>query len=119
MFEKLSIVIPAYNEASTIYKILDKIAAVDLPNNLSKEIVIVDDCSTDETSPSIEKYIEKNSGLNIILHKHAVNKGKGAALHTAIGIASGDIIVVQDADLEYDPNEYSILLKPILDDMQM
>lgn len=115
MFEKLSIIIPAYNEASTIYKILDKIAAVDLPNNLSKEIVIVDDCSTDETSTSIERYIEKNSSLNIILHKHAVNKGKGAALHTAIGIASGDIIVVQDADLEYDPNEYSILLKPILD----
>ena len=115
MFEKLSIIIPAYNEASTIYKILDKIADVDLPNNLSKEIVIVDDCSTDETSTSIERYIEKNSSLNIILHKHAVNKGKGAALHTAIGIASGDIIVVQDADLEYDPNEYSILLKPILD----
>ena len=114
MFEKLSIIIPAYNEASTIHKILDKIATVNLPNNLTKEIIIVDDCSTDETSKSIERYIE-NSNLNIILNKHNVNKGKGAALHTAISIATGDIIVVQDADLEYDPNEYSILLKPILD----
>lgn len=114
MFEKLSIIIPAYNEASTIHKILDKIATVNLPNNLTKEIIIVDDCSTDETSKSIERYIE-NSNLNIILSKHNVNKGKGAALHTAISIATGDIIVVQDADLEYDPNEYSILLKPILD----
>lgn len=114
MFEKLSIIIPAYNEASTIHKILDKIATVNLPNNLTKEIIIVDDCSTDETSKSIERYIE-NSNLNIILNKHNVNKGKGDALHTAISIATGDIIVVQDADLEYDPNEYSILLKPILD----
>lgn len=114
MFEKLSIIIPTYNEASTIHKILDKIATVNLPNNLTKEIVIVDDCSTDETSKSIERYIE-NSNLNIILNKHNVNKGKGAALHTAISITTGDIIVVQDADLEYDPNEYSILLKPILD----
>ncbi|MFN8325380.1 glycosyltransferase family 2 protein [Flavobacterium sp.] len=114
MFEKLSIIIPAYNEASTIHKILDKIATVNLPNNLTKEIIIVDDCSTDETSKSIERYIE-NSNLNIILNKHNINKGKGAALHTAISIATGDIIVVQDADLEYDPNEYSILLKPILD----
>lgn len=113
MFEKLSIIIPAYNEASTIHKILDKIATVNLPNNLTKEIIIVDDCSTDETSKSIERYIE-NSNLKIILNKHNVNKGKGAALHTAISIATGDIIVVQDADLEYDPNEYSILLKPIL-----
>ena len=104
----------SYNEASTIHKILDKIATVNLPNNLTKEIIIVDDCSTDETSKSIERYIE-NSNLNIILNKHNVNKGKGAALHTAISIATGDIIVVQDADLEYDPNEYSILLKPILD----
>ena len=114
MFEKLSIIIPAYNEASTIHKRLDKIATVNLPNNLTKEIIIVDDCSTDETSKSIERYIE-NSNLNIILNKHNINKGKGAALHTAISIATGDIIVVQDADLEYDPNEYSILLKPILD----
>ena len=114
MFEKLSIIIPAYNEASTIHKILDKIATVNLPNNLTKEIIIVDDCSTDETSKSIERYIE-NSNLNIILNKHNINKGKGAALHTAISIATGDIIVVQDADLVYDPNEYSILLKPILD----
>ncbi len=110
----LSIVIPAYNEAKTIHLILDRIKAVDLPNQISKEIIIVNDCSRDATEQAILSYQARNPSLNIQYRKHEVNKGKGAALHTGIREASGDFIIIQDADLEYDPEEYTILLKPIL-----
>ena len=110
----LSIVMPAYNEAQTIHRILDKIQAVTLPQNIQKEVIIVNDCSTDDTEGAIQKYIAANPNINIQYHKHAVNKGKGAALHTGIQKAVGEYTIIQDADLEYDPNEYEILLKPIL-----
>lgn len=110
----LSIVIPAYNEAKTIHLILDRIKAVELPNQISKEIIIVNDCSRDATEQAILNYQAQNPALNIQYRKHEVNKGKGAALHTGIREASGDLIIIQDADLEYDPEEYNILLKPIL-----
>lgn len=111
----LSIIIPCYNEGPTIYKILDKIKAVNLISNLQKEIIIVNDCSDDDTLQSVRNYIQNNQELNIVFEQHKKNLGKGAALHTGIKIATGDIIVIQDADLEYDPQEYNILLKPITD----
>lgn len=113
--KKLSIIIPAYNEAATIHLILDKVKAVDLIENISKELIIVNDCSTDNTEESIKSYIELNSGLDIRYFKHEINQGKGAAIHTGIKEASGEYLIIQDADLEYDPKEYNILLKPVVD----
>jgi len=114
LLKKLSIIIPAYNEGATIHLILDKVKAVNLINDITKEIIIVNDCSTDNTEQAIESYIAQNPGINIQYYKHEINKGKGAALHTGIKNATGEYLVIQDADLEYDPEEYNDLLKPII-----
>jgi glycosyltransferase involved in cell wall biosynthesis len=114
MVSKLSIIIPAYNEGRTIHLILDKVKAVHLVNDITKEVIIVNDCSTDDTEQAIQSYIAENPDLPIQYYKHEINKGKGAALHTGIQKATGDYLVIQDADLEYDPDEYNYLLKPVL-----
>ena len=115
MPQKLSIVIPAYNEERTIHLILDKVRGVKLQDNIEKEIIVVNDCSSDNTETVLKTYINEHVDDNICYFKHEKNQGKGAALHTGIRVATGDFIVVQDADLEYDPKEYVILLQPILD----
>lgn len=115
MAQLLSIIIPAYNEGRTIHLILDKVRDAPLPDGLAKEIIITNDHSTDDTEVAIQRYMASNPDLNIIYQKHEVNKGKGAALHTGIARATGDYVIIQDADLEYDPREYPILLRPLLE----
>ncbi|HET8572293.1 MAG TPA: glycosyltransferase family 2 protein [Edaphocola sp.] len=115
IFQTLSILIPAYNEAATISEILNRVIAVSLRSQIRKEIIIVNDCSVDNTMGIVEEYIAQNPQENIRLFNQPKNQGKGAAIHKAIELATGDFLIVQDADMEYDPNEYNILLKPILD----
>ncbi|WP_238395254.1 glycosyltransferase family 2 protein [Mucilaginibacter sp. 14171R-50] len=110
---KLSIIIPAFNEGSTIHLILNKIKAVALMDNIQKEIIIIDDCSTDETEKAVADYQAANPELDIKYFRHIRNGGKGAALHTGIAQATGEYLIIQDADLEYDPAEYNDLLKPV------
>jgi glycosyltransferase involved in cell wall biosynthesis len=114
-FTKLSIVIPAYNEGKTVHLILDKIKQVSLQRGIQKEIIIVNDCSKDDTEEAILRYMANNPELDICYYCHEVNKGKGAALHTGIRQATSEFVVIQDADLEYNPAEYNILIQPVLD----
>ena len=115
MAKKLSIIVPAYNEEATVQTILQRIHAVNLLAGIQKEVLLINDCSTDKTEEKVKDYIANNADQDIKYFKHEVNMGKGAALHTGIKEASGDFVIVQDADLEYDPQEFNILLQPIVD----
>lgn len=114
-FITLSVIIPAFNEGKTIALLLNKVGNAKVQSNVKLELIVVNDCSTDNTEEQVNQFIATNANQNVRYLKHATNKGKGAALHTGIAAAKGDYIVVQDADLEYDPNEFQLLLQPILD----
>lgn len=111
----LSIIVPVYNEEATIHLILDKIKKVNLNHNGKIELILINDCSKDNSAEKIKLYIEENNDLNIKYFEHLLNKGKGAALHTGIQNATGNYIIIQDADLEYDPDDYPSLLQPIIE----
>jgi dolichol-phosphate mannosyltransferase len=105
----LTVLIPAYNEAATIEQILEKIEAVDI----DKEILVIDDCSSDDTASIVDRVFENKAQRRLI--RQPQNQGKGAALRKGVEKAAGDIVIIQDADMEYDPNDYHALIRPILD----
>ncbi len=110
---KLSIVIPVYNEKNTLFELIRRVLAA--PIDLERELVLVDDCSTDGTADLYPQLADEFPGANLRVFRHEVNRGKGAALRTGFSKTTGDIVLIQDADLEYDPQDYPRLLKPILD----
>ncbi len=112
--QKLSIIVPAYNEGPTIHHILNHLRSVKLVNDIEKEVIVINDASTDNTEEAVLEYQKAHPEFPINYLSHPKNKGKGAALHTGFAAATGDFTIVQDADLEYDPKEFNILLEPAI-----
>ena len=113
-FDKLTILVPVYNEEHTIHKILKRLLEIELVNDIQKELILVNDCSTDNSEAEIKKFIEQHPEASIQYYIHEKNKGKGGALHTGISKATGDYLIIQDADLEYDPQEFNLLIAPVI-----
>jgi len=114
MLQTLSIIIPTYNEEQTIVALLEKVKAVQLIRQMEKEIIVVNDFSTDRTKALVKQFMLKNPDLKLKFFAQTHNMGKGAAIHRGIELATGDYVVIQDADLEYDPEEYNALLRPLV-----
>ena len=114
-FRKLSVLVPVFNEEKTVEAILNKLNDLELIHDIEKEIIVVNDCSRDNTKQKIKNFMIQHPNLELQYLKHEVNQGKGAALHTGIKHATGDYLIVQDADLEYDPAEFNLLIQPVVD----
>ena len=110
---KLSILMPVFNERTVVERCISQVLTAPLPENMERELVVVDDCSTDGTSDILQRLAAEFPQIRLFRQER--NRGKGAAVRTAIQEASGDFSLIQDADLEYDPSEYSRLLRPLLD----
>jgi len=113
--KKLSIIIPVYNEETTIYDVLVAVNAVQLTGGITKEIIVVNDKSSDNSQQEVERYLADTNNPIVTLVNHTKNKGKGGALNTGIISATGDYTIIQDADLELDPKEFNIIIQPVLD----
>ena len=111
----MSIIIPVYNEESTVYELLSKVTRVKLINDIEKEIIVVNDASCDRSREEINRFIRAHPGQPIKFMDHEANQGKGGAIHTGIGSATGEYLIIQDADLELDPEEFNLLLRPVLE----
>ncbi|HRB38058.1 MAG TPA: glycosyltransferase family 2 protein, partial [Bacteroidia bacterium] len=111
MIQKLSIIIPVFNESETIISVLEKVSDVQLINNIAKQIIIVDDHSSDNSLEAITQFKNKHPQADITIVKQQVNMGKGYAVRTGMSKATGDYIIIQDADLELNPDDFNILLK--------
>lgn len=112
---KLSVLIPAYNEEKTIRSVLERLNTISLIHGIDKELIVINDCSSDATEQVVSQFVSDHPESHVNYIKHNYNQGKGAALHSGIKAATGDFIIVQDADLEYDPYEFNLLLKPIME----
>lgn len=115
MYSKLTIIVPAYNEERTIREVLEKVIAVDLPFELKKQVIVVDDCSSDATVECVEVFRAQNPNQEINLIQHDSNTGKGGSIQTAIPQVTGDLVIFQDADLECDPKDYVVLINKLVD----
>jgi len=115
MYSKLSIIIPAYNEERTIGDVLQSVLAVELPHELKKQLIVVDDCSSDRTAECVEVFRAENPNAEIKLIRHDINKGKGGSIQTAITQLTGDLVIIQDADLECDPKDYVVLINTLIE----
>ena len=116
-FETLSILVPIYNEEHTVEAILKRLCTIQLTGGIKKEIILVNDCSTDNTDAVIKNFLQQHqeADTRFSYYQHEKNQGKGGALHTGIAKAKGDYLIIQDADLEYDPQEFNLLIQPVLD----
>jgi len=117
MRKKLSVLVPAFNEEKTIARILLKLKDARSVYDVHKEVIVVNDASGDNTAAEVKQFMQQHPDMEIVLINHATNQGKGAALRTGIKKATGDYVIVQDADLEYDPREFDILLRLMIEDV--